>query len=104
MHHHCQVLLLYPLAPSYLPWRQDDTTGHVPSQGEHDRHEMRYEWFVAATLLLAEDVNLEERSKGRMPWLEVLLLIKGLGPTLPNYHLEPSPGPPPSGGVGWSLA
>lgn len=39
---------------------------------------MRYKGFVAATLLLAEDVNLEERSsKDGMAWLQVLLLCKG---------------------------
>lgn len=42
----------------YLPLWQDDPTGHVPSQGEHDRHEMGHKGLVAATLLLAEDVNL----------------------------------------------
>lgn len=67
-----------PLAPAYLPWRQDDSTGHVPGQGEHDGHEMRYKGFVAATLLLAEDINLEERSnKDGMAWPQVLLLCKG---------------------------
>lgn len=59
---------------------------------------MRYKGFVAAALLLAEDVNLEERSgKDGMAWLQVLLLRKG-------KQAQPSPGPPPSGGVGWSLA
>lgn len=50
----------HSLYPPYLPWRQDDTTGHVPSQGEHDRHEMGHKGLVAATFLFAEDVNLEK--------------------------------------------
>lgn len=90
----------------YLPWWQDDTTGHVPSQREHDRHEVRHKRLVAATLLLAEDVNLEERAA------RVKLCLAGNTASLQrtvwlsdaHHPLEPSPVPPPSGGVGWSLA
>lgn len=56
----------HSLYPPYLPWWQDDTTGHVPSQGEHDRHEVGHKRLVAATFLLAEDINLEKKRAPRV--------------------------------------
>lgn len=38
---------------------QSDSAGHVPSEREHDGHEVGDKWFVSASFLLTQDIDLE---------------------------------------------
>lgn len=42
-----------------LVGRQSDSAGHVPGEREHDGHEVGDKWFVSASFLFTQDVNLE---------------------------------------------
>lgn len=55
--------------------RQSDSAGHVPGEREHDGHEVGDKWFVSASFVLTQDVNLKNAENKKSGQISVFLFI-----------------------------